>query len=237
MLARVAQFLTTSARHALPLGGIFAVEWHPFTALAVYWVESVLLVLAAALLALMIKRRLSDRAIAEARAAGDEDEAKGLAVEAARLRAAAIAPKDVLAFHLGSLFVFAGFLGGVTIIIVGNGHLEPVRWGELTQGIQAMAIVATITFALDVWRFDSLDVAAVAGRVNACLARWAMFWLVGFFGTGLAMFTGRPTIIFGFFAVLKVIFESWARLAQLFGWRSLKDRQASESGLVASARD
>jgi hypothetical protein len=85
-----------------------------------------------------------------------------------------------------------------------------------------------VTLALDVWRFDSLDVAAVAGRVNACLSRWAMFWLVGFVGTGLMVVTGKPTIIFGFFAVLKVVFESWARVARLFGWRSLNDRQAGD---------
>jgi hypothetical protein len=33
---------------------------------------------------------------------------------------------------------------------------------------------------------------------------------------------GRPLICIGFFGVLKVTFESWARISRVLGWRSLK---------------
>lgn len=65
---------------------------------------------------------------------------------------------------------------------------------------------------------------ALRNRVDACLTRWALFWLVGFFGTILMAVTGRPAIIFGFFAVLKVVFESWGQATRFFGWRSLNER-------------
>ncbi len=57
LAARIGQFVTTVARHAVPIGGVFGRDWHPASAIAVYWVESVLLVLAtAALCALFVRR-------------------------------------------------------------------------------------------------------------------------------------------------------------------------------------
>jgi hypothetical protein len=66
----------------------------------------------------------------------------------------------------------------------------------------------------------------VQSRVDACLVRWGLLWMLGFFGTAIMVFSGRPTFFFGFFAGLKVLFETWGRLARMFGWRSLKDREA-----------
>jgi hypothetical protein len=229
VIARVSQFLATSARHAIPIGGIFGREWHPVTALAVYWLESILLALAAAMLAAMLYRRTSDRAVAEARRAGDDEEARHLRIERGELHNAHIVPRDVLGFYVGSFLVFGVFLGGVTFIMTANGRLEPPRWGELSQAAQAIAIVVAISVTIDLCRFNSLSVRAVQSRVDACLARWSLFWLVGFVGTLLTAITGQAAIIFGFFAVLKVIFESWARIASVFGWKSLKER-----GLVVS---
>ena len=48
LIARIGQTLTTFLRHLVPIGGIFGRSWHPVTALVVYWLESVLLVLATA---------------------------------------------------------------------------------------------------------------------------------------------------------------------------------------------
>ena len=226
MIARFARFATTSARHALPVGGVFAANWHPAAIIAVYWIESVLLVLATAGLCYLLKRRTDDASIAALRLDGREDEIRAIEDERRELRKAAIEPGDVLLFYLGSLFVFAGFLGGVITIMIGNGHLESMRWHELSDGAQAMALVVAIGLAIDLWRFEHFTVAAVAARVNDCLVRWSLFWLLGFVGTILIAVTGRPMIFFGFFAALKIIFESWARLARFFGWKSLKDRQA-----------
>ena len=231
MIGRVSQFLATCARHAVPLGGIFAQEWHPITALAVYWLESVLLVLAVALFCALMYRRTSQAAINDARRADDKDAARRLGAQRKELQNAHIVPSDVLAFYLGSLLVFAGFLGGVMVILVGNGHIEPPRWGEMADAALVITIVVAISVSIDLFRFDRLTVSALRSRVDACLARWSLFWLVGFFGTILIAVTGRPTIIFGFFAVLKVLFESWARIASVLGWRSLQDR-----GLVVSQR-
>lgn len=224
MIARISRFLTTCARHAVPLGGILGGEWHPVTALAVYWLESVLLVIGAALLSRRMFQRTSAQAVAEADSAGDDQEARRLELERSELNAAHIEPGPLLAFYLGSLAVFAGFLGGVIVILTGNGHIPAPRWSEIGDAAQMIAFVVAIDIAIDLFRFNSLTVTALQGRVNACLARWSLLWLVGFVGTILMAVTGQPTIILGFFAVLKVVFESWGRIARTFGWRSLDAR-------------
>ena len=214
MLSRVGRFIADVARHAVPIGGVFGRDWHPVTALAVYWLESVALVVVAAALASMMKRRAPPSDI----------------------KAAGIEPRDLLVFFLGSLSVFGGFLAGVLLIAFGNGHIaEPMRWPELREGAQAMLAVIAIGLLFDLWSQDRLTVRDVQGRVNACVARWGLFWLVGFVGTLLMIFTGRATIFFGFFAVLKVIFETWGRLARMLGWRPTAATPAPDRSMPHAA--
>lgn len=222
MFARAGTWLTTIARHAVPFGGLLGREWHPVVALGVYWFESLLLVLVAAGLSALIHRRASPAALADARQSDDAAGMRAIAEEQRALTIASIRPSDVLIFHLGSLFVIGGFLAGVMIILIGNGRIDrPVDWLELRDGALAMLLVVAVAFAIDLWRFDRLTVTEARERVDACMSRWGLFWLLCFFGTILMAFTERPTIFFTFFAGLKVVFESWARLARLFGWRSI----------------
>ena len=225
LFARIGQSVSTTARHILPVGGVFAGEWHPATAMAVYWVESVLLAVAVSALCAIMDRRTSPAAIARARSAGDHEEERALTAERIAFNQAHIKPGDVAGFHVGSLLAFAVFLGGVLLILVGNGHVEPLRWSELREGAAAMVAIVAIGFLFDLWRFDSYSAADLRRRVDACLTRWTLFWILGFFGTIIMAVSGRPLWFLGFFSVLKVIYESWARVAQLFGWRSLKEQQ------------
>jgi len=195
--------MATVARHAVPLGGLFGRDWHPVVAIVVYWLESVLLALATAgLCALMMRRTRSSE-----------------------VDKAGIHPRDVLIFHLGSLLVFGGFLAGVLIILIGNGHVEgPIDVRQVREGALAMLAVVAAGLVIDLWRFEAFTVDEVRARVDACTARWGLFWLLGFFGTILMAVTGRPAIFLGFFGVLKITLESWARVARVFGWRSVKER-------------
>jgi hypothetical protein len=204
-LARIGQSIATLIRHLVPIGGIFGRDWHPVTALAVYWLESVLLVLATALVCGLMLRKTRDSVVNEA----------------------GIHPRDLLWFHLGSLAVFLGFFAGVVVILVGNGHIERPAWREMREGAQAMLLVVSAGVVLDLWRFDTFTVQSVQARVNACHARWGLFWLLGFAGTILMMVTERPAMFFGFFAVLKAVFESWARIAGVA--RRFSSRPARES--------
>jgi hypothetical protein len=227
LIARVGRFVTTVGRHAVPIGGVFGRDWHPATAIGVYWLESMLLALTAVGLCALMQRRVSRAAIADARRAHDRAGLRALEAQRAEVGAAGIRPQDVAVFHVGGLFIFGGFFTGVLVILIGNGHIkEPFRWDEFREGAEAMFVVVAAGFLFDLWGFPRMTVATVRGRVDACLVRWGLFWLVGFFGTGLMMLTGRPAIFFGLFAGLKVIFELWASMARLFGWRSLKDRAA-----------
>ena len=225
MLARLGQSISTAARHILPVGGIFAEKWHPATALAVYWVESVLLAAAVSALCFIMDRRTSPAAIARARSVGDHEAETALTAERVAFNQSHIKPREVFGFHVGSLMVFAMFLGAVLVILVGNGHIEPLRWSELRDGAVAMVAIVSVAFLFDLWRFDSYHAIDLRRRVDACTARWGLFWMLGFFGTLVMFISGRPLWFLGFFSILKVVFESWARLAQLFGWRSWKEQQ------------
>lgn len=222
MISRVGQFISNVARHALPIGGIFGREWHPATALMVYWVESVLLVLSATALCVLIRRRHTEIAITAAAAEGDDETARALEAERVAYNRANLNPNDILVVYFGSMMIFGGFLAGVIFIMVSNGFIAPLRWSELGDGTAIMAAIIALVFLFDLWRLDSIGVSGVAERVESCTARWALFWMVGFFGTLLMVYTGRALMVFGTFAILKATFESWGTLARLFGWKPVR---------------
>jgi hypothetical protein len=183
-------------------------------------------VVIAAVLCWRIQRRTSDEAIASARDSGDHAAAEALTAEKHLAKHAGVDAQTVLLFHGGSLGVFGGFLGGILFILTANGHLPPFAWQEFFAGADAMMLVVAVSFALEMLSFRSMGVAAVQSRVDACLGRWALLWLLGFVGTFLLAFTGRPTAFIGWFAILKAVWEGWGMLARLFGWTSVKERAA-----------
>ena len=91
-----------------------------------------------------------------------------------------------------------------------------------------MMLVIAAGFVLDMLMFPSMSVAAVQGRVNACLGRWGLLWLLGFVATALLVFTGKPGAFIGLFAILKAVCEGWGALARMFGWTSLQERAEQE---------
>jgi len=225
-IARILDLIPATLRQVIPLNGIFADGWQPSTAIALYWFESVLLLVIAVVLCWRLQRRTSDDAIAFARDSGDSAAAAALAAEREAARKAGINPRDVLLFHGGSLAIFGAFLGGVLLILIGNHHIAPFAWEEFRDGADAMMLVVAVGFGLEMLSFRSMGVAAVQNRVDACLGRWALLWLLGFVGTFLLAFTGRPSVFMGWFAILKAVWEGWGTLARLFGWTSLQEREA-----------
>ena len=228
IVARVGEMLSTVGRQAVPIGGVFTQDWQPVSAIAIYWLESVLLALVAVALCALVKRRTSDAALADARRAGDGNAVRAMEAERAAVHGAGIEPSSVFAFHIGSLFVFGIFFTLVMVVLIGNGRIDQrFEWHEVRDGAVAMLAIVSVGFLIDLWRFPSMSVAAVQSRVNTCLARWALFWLLGFVGVGLMVLTGRAGIFLALFGGLKLTWEVWATLARTFGWRSLKEREAS----------
>lgn len=80
-----------------------------------------------------------------------------------------------------------------------------------------------VGWLFDLWGFNRLTVKDLSAGVDAGHGRWALLWLLGFFGTAIMVFLGSPGFFFGFFAVMKVLFEVLSRLERRFGWGSLKD--------------
>lgn len=226
--ARAGELLSTFGRQAVPLGGLFGRDWQAVTAIAIYWVESLLLALATVALCELLKRRTSELAAYRARRAGADEAARLIDAEREALRKAFVKPEDVATFHLGSLMVFGFFFAMVFYMMI-SGHMieEQFVWSEVRDGTIGMLIAVGLGFAVDLWRFPSMPVAAVEARVNACFARWGLFWAVGFFGTAAMLYTGRATLFLGLFAGLKLTWDVWGTLARTFGWRSVKDRESA----------
>ncbi len=204
-MKRIIDLVVSGARHAVPVGGIFALGWQPPVAIAVYWVESVLLAAIAAMLCLRLR-----------------DDTSGPPPDGALT--SGLTPRDVLGFHWGSLAIFGLFFTAILFILTMNGHIAPIDWAELRGAVLGMTAVLAVGFAVDALLLPAPTVAAVQARVNACLGRWALMWLLGFGGTMAMMFTGRPQIFFQVFAGLKLTWEAWGLMARTFGWKSLQER-------------
>jgi hypothetical protein len=225
VISRITDFALTFVRQTVPIGGVVAGGWHPITAVSIYWLESVLLALAATTLCALMQRRASAADIADARAAGDAEALEALQSERAAIERAHLSPLPVLLFHGGSLIVFGFIAGMLMLMMVQNGRItEPLEWGEVRDGAVAMTALVAAGLLVDLWRFDRLPLTAVESRVNSCLARWVLFWMLGFFGIWIIILTGRTMWFFALFSGIKLLFESWAGAARMFGWRSLKDR-------------
>jgi hypothetical protein len=221
--ARLLDLGATAGRQVVPLNGILGGGWQPVTAIAIYWLESVALAIVAAILCWRLQRRTSDRAIAAARAAGDETAAVSLEAERQAANQAGIKPADVLMFNLFSLAVFGVFIGIMLVMLIQKGYVAPFNMEEFRGAADGMLLVLGLGGAIDLVLSPSMSVAAVQGRVNSCLGRWALLWMLCFFGTILLVFTGRPGVFLGMFAVLKAVWEGWATLARIFGWKSMQE--------------
>lgn len=204
MLQRVLDLVVSTARHAVPMGGIFALGWQPPVAIAVYWLESVLLAAIAALLCVRLRDNSSATPPDGARPSG-------------------LNPRDVLLFHWGSMACFGAFFALILAGLASRGRIEPIDWQQLRDATTGIVVVLAVGFAAESL-LPPPTVAAVQARVNGCMGRWALLWLLGFGGTLVMAFTGRPETFFQAFALLKLTWEGWGLLARTFGWTSLRDR-------------
>ncbi len=225
MISRISAFALTLLRQAVPIGGVVGAGWHPVAAVSIYWVESVLLVLVAAVLCTLMQRRVSPGDIAEAQRAGDLDAVRALQTERAAIDSAHLNAGGLVLFHGVGLLVF-GIVGGVVMLIMmEKGSIEQrVEWRKLRDGALAMTTLVVAGFLIDLWSFRRLPAAAVESRGDACTGRWALFWMMGFFGIAIIIITSRPMWFFALFSGLKLTFETWGSLARFFGWRSLKSQ-------------
>lgn len=216
LLSNASEFGMTSLRQVLPIGGVAAWGWHPFTGLAVYWVEALLLATVAAVYCEIAQRRTAYPRIEALRRAGDHDAARRLDAERVVLKQGNLTWRNVFGFNVMSLLMFGGFFAGVTLILVGNGHIERPEFGQVREGVSAMLtlVLAGVLFDL---LFTDVQATLVASRVNACLSRWVLFWILGFVGTIVMAWTGRPAIFFTFFGGLKVTWEVLGALERLLG--------------------
>ncbi len=175
-----------------PIAGVFGAGWSPAGGLLLFWIESVLLLGATAiLLALWARRR------------GTPEE----------IERAGIRTRDVLVVHGGAFGIFGAFLAGLLFILTGNGRLDADSLLLALAGLPWIALFVGVELAIDLFRLDSTRADDLTRRVDAGTRRLVLFWIVGFVGLLLAMLTGRPLVLFALFAGCKTLFEVGAALA------------------------
>lgn len=182
-----------------------APTWTPATGLALFWVESLALALVAVALAFLVRwdeRRRTKRG----RESGEGAE-PGTGARRREIAAANIDPGGIFAFHVGSLFAFGAFLGGVLFMLSQRSEGIFVDRTALAWGGAAIVGFVVIGAAGELLGFRRLPAADIAARVDACTSRWAMFWMLGFFGPVLVAIFGRPALFFAFFGGLKALWE------------------------------
>ncbi len=192
---------------AVPLGGALG-GWSPATGLVFYWAEAVLGLLLAIAMVMLYRWRIADPRLDAALGPPGSPEAE--AARLARLtdlRHANLRPRDIAIFYGGSLAIFGLFFAGIMLIISQNHGVAPPSIAELRSGLPPLVGFALLAFLLDLRGLGRRPASFVSARVDAGAARWAMLWAVGFFGTFLMAFTGRPDAIFLLFAALKTLYE------------------------------
>jgi hypothetical protein len=173
------------AQQAVPAGGVYFAGWATASGLALYWADSMLLLLASLVLLWRAPR-------------GGEP----------KLPPA----REVLAFQGGAFLMFAGFFGGFLFIAHQNLGM-PFDMGDVMAGLPFVAGCAAVGLAIDLIELRHAGRPLVLARINAGMGRFAVFWMVGFFGSiGVAM-TNRMGLFFGIFAGAKILFE----LGQVLG--------------------
>ncbi len=208
VLARLAG---VGGAQSVPIGGVLAADWTPATGLALFWFETLLLALVAVGLAALVHRDARRQA---ARGHADPDRARATAARLEEVRAAHIVPRDVFAFHVGSLLVFALFFSGVVFMLSQKpgGERISIDLDALQLGAAAVFGFVALGAASDILGFRRLPAGEVGARVDACTGRWAMFWLLGFAGPILVAVFGKPMAFFAFFGLLK----AWWEIARVF---------------------
>jgi hypothetical protein len=188
---KLGRLVTRTAAQGTPIAGVVGEAWSPAGGLLLYWFESVLVLGATLwLLARWTKRHGSP---AEARASGIET-------------------RDVALVHGGAFGIFGLFFAGLLFVFVSNGHLPADGLLPVVRGLPWIALFVALELVIDLVRLRRATAADLVRRVDDGNLRFFLFWAVGFFGTLGAMLFGRPMLIFGLFATLKILLEVLAVL-------------------------
>ncbi len=175
---------------AIPAGGVYLASWATGSALALYWVESVLLLLATLVLVARSPKAPSSGEIPKWR--------------------------EVAIVHGGAYSVFGLFLAGFMLVASENHGISFVA-PDFQAGLPLMALCVAVGLAVDLADLKHRGQGLVSARVEDGNGRFAVFWLVGFFGTLAAVISGRGGALFAVFAGAKTLFEVGRLLASARG--------------------
>ncbi len=187
---RLLGFAARLTAQAVPAGGVYFASWATGSALALYWVESVLLLMATLVLVARSPKAPSSGEIPKWR--------------------------DVAIVHGGAYAVFGGFLAGFILVASENHGISFVA-ADFKAGLPLMALCVAVGLGVDLADLKQRGPALVSDRVEDGNGRFAVFWLVGFFGTLGAVISGRPGALFAVFAGAKTLFEVGRLLASAPG--------------------
>jgi hypothetical protein len=200
-LPQVSRLLGVTGAQAIPLGGVLGFGWGTATGLALYWVESLLLVIGTVVLIVLLRRQVDPRPGEEAAQRAERGRRRE---EANRWKLKA---GDVFGFHFVSVLGFGFFLGGVVFMVTRGAVAEAFDAEAFERGLLGMVACVGLGVAADAWRIETLPVAVLGARVQGLMRRWLFLWLVGFVGAAAVGLFGAPLAVFAVFGVLKALFE------------------------------
>lgn len=193
MLHRLFQLLLRGGAQGVPVAGVVAADWSPAGGLILYWAESVLLLLATAMLLALFARR---------------------GAAPAEITRAGIRTRDVLLVHGGAFGIFGCFLAGIVFILTRKGVLTAEGIVAAAAGLPWIALFVGVELAIDLARLRSASAADLSRRVDAGTFRFVLFWLTGFVGVWVMLLSGKPLLLFTLFAAFKIVLEAGALLAR-----------------------
>lgn len=178
-MATLSRFFLAAAQNGVPLGGWFLGGWSPATALAVYWIENVVLGLAVAV-------RIRAHQLATHTRGHERGFLSGFLVA-------------TLAFTA----VHGIFLAALLVLL----HLGPVDWTEVRDGARWVVASHLASLVLDSFTLRHWPFAELRRRTEWTLGRVGLVHFSLLVGMFLAATRDRPDTIFSVFVVLKAVSE------------------------------
>ena len=234
MLGRLAQVL---GLNAVPVAGFFGQGWSPGTALAIYWVES-LLVIGFVSTRVALHRRWTRKA-GHFRTPTFTQQKAGVARP--------LGSGSLLASYLTVAIPFTlahGFFLGMLLFLFlpqAFGATAAVSLGDLGKGVVGVLAFLVVGLAMDLVSLRERSYRWVELVTQRAMGRIFVVHMTIIFGVGAAAFFHAPTAIFGLFAGLKTLFDLGGALPQRElaleppRWLAFLDRFKGQDGESFSA--
>jgi hypothetical protein len=205
ILGRLAQLL---GLNAVPVAGFFGQGWSSGTALAIYWVEGLLVIFFVA--ARIALHRRWTRKVGHYRAPSFTRTSRS---QGGAEPPTAIGSGSLLGSYLAVAIPFTlahGFFLGMLLLLFlpqEFGQEAGVALADLGKGTAGIVAFLALGLAIDLVRLRERSYRSIEVATERAMGRIFVIHMTIIFGMGAAMFFHAPTALFGVFAGFKTLFD------------------------------